>query len=62
MIRVCYSNQLETLAERLVGNLKPGDITAVGSLFSMPPVVVPNRNIETYLRYEIVRGRESRRA
>jgi exodeoxyribonuclease V gamma subunit len=56
MIRVWYSNQLEKLAGQLIGNLKPGDSTSGGSLFSMPPVVVPNRNIETYLRYEIARG------
>jgi len=56
MIRVWYSNQLEKLAERLIGNLKPGDSTSGGSLFSMTRVVVPNRNIETYLKYEIARG------
>jgi len=56
MIHVWYSNQLEKLAERLIGNLNAGDGTSGGSLFSMPPVVVPNRNIETYLRYEIARG------
>jgi exodeoxyribonuclease V gamma subunit len=56
MICVWYSNQLEKLAERLMCNLKPGDSTAGGSLFSMPPLVVPNRNIETYLKYEIARG------
>ena len=25
-------------------------------LFAMPPIIVPNRNIETYLKYEIARG------
>ena len=25
-------------------------------LFEMPPIIVPNRNIETYLKYEIARG------
>ena len=56
MIRVCYSNRLEKLADRLIGNLKLGDSSSSGSLFSMPPIVVPNRNIETYLKYEIARG------
>ncbi|MGO9465304.1 MAG: exodeoxyribonuclease V subunit gamma [Isosphaeraceae bacterium] len=56
MIRVWYSNQLEKLSERLIENLKLGDDGLGGSLFAMPPVVVPNRNIETYLRYEIARG------
>jgi len=54
MIRVCYSNRLEKLAERLAANLESGE-TPGRSLFSMPPIVVPNRNIETYLRYEIAR-------
>ncbi len=56
MIRVWYSNQLEKLSERLTENLKLGDGGLGSSLFAMPPVVVPNRNIETYLRYEIARG------
>jgi exodeoxyribonuclease V gamma subunit len=55
MIRVWYSNQLEKLAERLADNLGTADSASGGSLFSMPPIVVPNRNIETYLRYEIAR-------
>jgi exodeoxyribonuclease V gamma subunit len=58
MIKVWYSNQLEQLAERLIANLKlrNGDSTSNFSLFALPPIVVPNRNIETYLRYEIARG------
>jgi exodeoxyribonuclease V gamma subunit len=56
MIRVWCSNQLEKLAERLIGNLKSGDNPSGFSLFAMPPIVVPNRNIETYLRYDIARG------
>jgi exodeoxyribonuclease V gamma subunit len=56
MIRVWYSNQLEKLAGRLMGNLGLGDSASSGCLFSMPPIVVPNRNIETYLKYEIARG------
>ncbi len=56
MIRVWYSNQLEKLAKRLIGNITPGGGTSGRSLFAMPPIVVPNRNIETYVKYEIARG------
>jgi exodeoxyribonuclease V gamma subunit len=56
MIRVWYSNQLEELAGRLIANLKLGDSLSGFSLFAMPPIVVPNRNIETYLRYQIACG------
>jgi exodeoxyribonuclease V gamma subunit len=56
MIRVWQSNQLEQLAGRLIDNLRAGAGSPVSRLFAMPPIVVPNRNIETYLKYEIARG------
>ena len=31
-------------------------IALTSRLFAMPPIIVPNRNIETYLKYEIARG------
>ena len=53
MIRVWYSNQLERLANRLVENLSIGHELSQSRLFSMPPVIVPNQNIETYLKYAV---------
>jgi len=54
-IRVWYSNQLERLAGRLIGNLEIPDENPTARLFARPPIIVPNRNIETYLKYEFAR-------
>ena len=56
MMQVWYSNRLETLADRLIANLVTAKTSPASRLFSMPPIIVPNRNVETYLRYEIARG------
>ncbi len=55
-IHVWYSNQLERLADRLVENLRSSGVQPPARLFGMPPIIVPNRNIPTYLKYEIARG------
>jgi exodeoxyribonuclease V gamma subunit len=55
-IHVWYSNQLERLADRLIENLRKTRDDPKTRLFRMPPIIVPNRNIETYLKYEIARG------
>jgi len=54
-IRVWYSNQLERLAGRLIANLAAREESPTTRLFAMPPIIVPNRNIETYLKYEFAR-------
>ncbi len=51
MIHVWSSNRLEWLADRLVDQLALGG----GGLFARPPIVVPNVQIATYLKYEIAR-------
>jgi exodeoxyribonuclease V gamma subunit len=55
-IDVWYSNQLEHLAGQLIKNMASPHESPVRRLFAMPPIIVPNRNIETYLKYEIARG------
>lgn len=55
-IHVWYSNQLERLAECLVERLRKTGDDPKTRLFQMPPIIVPNPNIETYLKYEIARG------
>ncbi|HKI19379.1 MAG TPA: exodeoxyribonuclease V subunit gamma, partial [Isosphaeraceae bacterium] len=54
-IRVWYSNQFERLAGRLIANLEAREESPTTRLFTMPPIIVPNRNIETYLKYEFAR-------
>ncbi len=56
MMHVWYSNQLERLVDHLIENLGTQGRSPAARLFEMPPIIVPNRNIETYLRYEIARG------
>ena len=56
MMHVWYSNQLERLADRLIENLGKAKCSTADRLFRMPTIIVPNRNIETYLKYEIARG------
>ena len=56
VIRVWYSNQLERLAGQLIANLGETQASPVTRLFAMPPIIVPNLNIATYLKYEIARG------
>jgi exodeoxyribonuclease V gamma subunit len=55
MIQVWYSNQLERLADRLVRHLAIAGGDRVSGLFARPPVVVPNPQIATYLKYECAR-------
>ena len=55
-IRVWCSNELECLAARLIENLGTSAENPASSLFAMAPIIVPNRSIETYLKYEIARG------
>ena len=55
-IHVWYSNQLERLADRLIEELRETGDDPRTRLFRMPPIIVPNRTIETYLKYEIARG------
>jgi len=54
-IRIWYSNQLERLADRLIANLEAPEESPTTRLFARPPIIVPNRNIETYLKYEFAR-------
>ena len=54
-ICVWYSNQLERLAGRLIANLEVPDESCVPGLFVRPPIIVPNRSIEAYLKYEFAR-------
>ena len=56
VIQVCYSNQLEQLADRLIENLGSTEDDCTSRLFAMPPIIVPNQNIATYLKYEVARG------
>ena len=63
MMHVWYSNQLERLADRLIENLGKPKRSTTSRLFRMPTIIVPNRNIETYLKYEIAQwGRNRGRA
>ena len=55
-VHVWYSNQLERLADRLIENLTATGSEPAARLFAMPPIIVPNLNIATYLKYEIARG------
>ena len=55
-MQVWYSNQLEQLADRLIENLEDTTESPTTRLFAMPPIIVPNRNIATYLKYEIARS------
>ena len=55
-MKVWYSNHLEQLADQLIENLGATKDSPASLLFAMPTIIVPNRNIETYLKYEIARG------
>ncbi len=55
MIRVWYSNQLEWLAERLSENLDTAERDPAADLFERPPILVPNLQIATYLKYDVAR-------
>jgi exodeoxyribonuclease V gamma subunit len=55
-IQVWYSNQLERLSQQLIQNLGVLDDSRADCLFAMPTIIVPNRNIATFLKYEIARG------
>jgi exodeoxyribonuclease V gamma subunit len=52
MIKVWSSNRLERLADRLVEQLAAGG-EAPARLFARTPIVVPNLQIATYLKYEV---------
>jgi exodeoxyribonuclease V gamma subunit len=56
VIRVSYSNQLERLADLLTANLGTTKEGPATRLFALPPIIVPNLNIATYLKYEIARA------
>jgi exodeoxyribonuclease V gamma subunit len=56
VIHVAYSNQLELLADKLIENLSETQDGPATRLFALPPIIVPNLNIATYLKYEIARG------
>ena len=55
-LQVWYSNRLERLADRLIENLGATNENPTNRLFGMPPIIVPNLNIATYLKYEIARS------
>src|SRR6266508_4403624 len=55
MMRIWYSNSLELLARRLVENERAGSDGYLERVFTAPRIVVPNRNIESYLKFEISR-------
>ena len=50
-IRVEYSNRIETLVESLADALAEGE--GLGRIFEPPRVVVPNRNVEKFLKFEL---------
>ena len=56
MMHVWYSNQLERLADRLIENLGTANCSPANTLVHDADDHRPNRNIETYLKYEIARG------
>ena len=56
VIRVWCSNRLDRLAATLIKSLGMSAESHMNNLFAMAPIIVPNRSIETYLKYEIARG------
>jgi exodeoxyribonuclease V gamma subunit len=55
MIRLWYSNYLEELVEALVGNVRALRQAGAVDPFDVTTVIVPNRNIATYLKFAICR-------
>jgi exodeoxyribonuclease V gamma subunit len=55
MIHVWYSNQLERLADILVDNLARQRGAFPASVFDKACLIVPNRNVATFLQYTIAR-------
>ncbi|KAF0182207.1 MAG: exonuclease V (RecBCD complex) subunit gamma [Nitrospirae bacterium] len=55
MLRLTYSNNLGRLAHALVKNSPALCAGGTDLLFSSPSIVVPNRNLKTWLSFEIAR-------
>ena len=55
-LRLHYSNRTENLLQSLIENLEAAKLRDGASLFDAATVVVPNRQIETYLRFGIARA------
>lgn len=55
MIRLWYSNYLEELVGALLGNVRALREAGASDPFDTTTVIVPNRNIATYLKFEIAR-------
>jgi exodeoxyribonuclease V gamma subunit len=55
-LRLHYSNRTENLLQCLIANLEEARKRPGASLFDADTVVVPNRQIETYLRFGIARA------
>jgi exodeoxyribonuclease V gamma subunit len=55
-LRLHYSNRTENLLRSLIENLEAAKLRPGASLFDAATVVVPNRQIETYLRFGIARA------
>lgn len=53
MIRLWYSNHLEELVEALVDNVRALQEAGATDPFTPTTVIVPNRNIATYLKFSI---------
>lgn len=55
-LQVYCSNQIEQLAQCLIENFERSKDSPTDRLFAAPTIVVPNRSIEAYLKYEIARS------
>jgi len=55
-LRLHYSNRTEKLLQSLIENLETAKQRPGASLFDAATIVVPNRQIETYLRFGIARA------
>ena len=55
MLRVTYSNHLDALVERFLERSRERLGSFPQRVFAKTIVIVPNRGVETYLRYEIAR-------
>lgn len=55
MIRLWYSNHLEALVEALIDNVRALRDVGATDPFQPTTVIVPNRNIATYLKFSVAR-------
>jgi exodeoxyribonuclease V gamma subunit len=55
-LRLHYSNRTERLLQALIENLEAAKQRPGASLFDVTTIIVPNRQVETYLRHGIARS------